>query len=758
MFRIALSFCAGAAALHALAVPWWTGATWAAAAAAVAIARRGCPALAAAAAGFGAALLSAQAAVKTAWPCARDGETVVVVGTVAAPPLEREGRTDFDLVVERTTPTLHWPGPRRLRLAWYEAGALPRTGELWQLPVKLRCPRGFANPGAPDRELMLRRERTDATGYVAGGEPPRRLSVPQERPVQRLRERIAAGIADAVGAGPSAAVLQGLAVGVRGNIPDALWEAFAVTGVAHLVAISGLHVTGCAACVLWLLRLAWRLPATARLRARIEIECAAVFAATAAYAALSGASVPALRTLVTVGFFIAMRAMRRALPLHHALAASALVIVAGDPLALASAGFWLSFVATAVLLAVIARDGGWSAWIGGFARAQLAISTALAPVLLACFGRISLLAPLVNAVAVPAFGILVLPPVLAATVVAAVAPDAAAGIWRATAWLFDRSWTPLQTIAAWPIAGWAPALPPTALVAAAGAFLFAALLLPLRGLRCAAAAVLLAILCGRAPKPEPGAFEITVVDVGQGLAAVVETAGHVLVFDTGPRWRGGGTAAQVSLLPLLRARGANRIDRMIVSHDDADHSGGAALLAGALDVRRTNAPDGAGVAGGESCAAGLAWDWDGVGFRVLHPAARFEGGDNDRSCAVRVSGAGGTALLLADPEAKAEAALRGQPLAADFVLLPHHGSRSSSSPELVAAVRARLGVASAGYGNRWNLPHGDVVARWREAGTTVLETAREGAVRVRFGASPGEMAVETERRDRPRWWRADRAG
>ncbi len=240
------------------------------------------------------------------------------------------------------------------------------------------------------------------------------------------------------------------------------------------------------------------------------------------------------------------------------------------------------------------------------------------------------------------------------------------------------------------------------------------------------------------------------MDVGQGLAVAVETSNHVLVFDAGPAWSGGGTAAQFSLLPLLRARGLRAVDRLVLSHDDQDHAGGAKRLQTALRVRR--------VMRSGDCRRGDSWRWDRVEFLVLHPAPGFPGSDNDRSCAILAAGRGGRALLLGDPESAAEAELHRQAIAADVVLLPHHGSRSSSGAALVAAVSARYGIASAGFGNRWGMPHREVVARWRAAGTTVFSTAQEGAVRARFPPGAGPIEIHTARRDEPRWWRAKPAG
>ena len=750
MFQIALAFCAGAAAVQSLPALWPALAAAAPAIAAALVARRR-PVFAAALVGFAWTHLLAAHWLDSGWPCMRDREAVELTGIVSAPPLEKVDRTDFDLDVIRASAPGPWP--RRARLSWYEADRRPAPGECWRFEVRLRCRRGFANPGAQDRELALLRERIDATGYVSGGSQPERLSLPADHPVERLRSRIAGAIAGALPPGPSVAVLQGLSVGVRGSIPDALWEAFAVTGIAHLMAISGLHVTGCAIAVLALLRFAWRLPALARLRSRLAIETVVVVGATAAYALIAGSSLPALRTLVMVVVFGWLRWLRRTLPLHQMLALAALLLVAADPLALTSAGFWLSFVATAALLAVFTRDSDWSGHLAGFARAQLAITAMLTPVLTATFGRISLIAPAANAVAIPVFSLAVLPAVLVGTALAAVAPDATPVIWRTLAWFLDGAWPLLESVAAWPAASWAPAAPSMLLIMGSGAVLFTALLLPLAGLRCAAAALLAAITLGRSERPAEDAFSLAAVDVGQGLAVVIETAHHVLVFDTGPRWRGGAAVAQVSLLPYLRARGIRRIDRLVVSHDDQDHAGGVDLLRPALAILRTMTAPGSRLVGEEICRQGDGWQWDGIAFHVLHPPAAFDGGDNDRSCAIAVTGPGGSALLLADPEAAAEAELRRLPIASDVVLLPHHGSRSSSSPALVAAVSARIGIASAGFGNRWGMPDSGVVARWQAAGTTVLVTAEEGAIQVRFPPRPGAIEVVTERRSARRWWR-----
>ena len=757
MFAAALAFCAGIATVHVLPALLPLPLLAAAALLAAWTVRRQ-PALAAYAIGVVHATLFAAQLSGSGWPCARDREEVTLRGTVASPALAREGRTDFDLTVADSTAGRPLPG--LVRLSWYDAPAMPRPGQVWRLTARLRCRQGLANPGGADRELDLLRQRVVATGYVVAKAPAELLQDrASSRPIQRLRARIAARIAASLPAGPSVSVLQGLSVGLRGNLPDELWEAFAVTGVAHLMAISGLHVTGCALLALWLLRLGLRLPPLRAIRERVVTEMAVVLAVTGGYVLLAGASLPALRTLAMVAIVALQRMLRRALPLHVTLALAAALLCATDPLALTSAGFWLSFAATAALLAILDADRDWLARAGTFVRAQLAVTALLTPVLAAVFGRVSLVSPLVNAFAIPAFSFIVLPLVLFATVLESAAIDASAPVWRGLSVLLDAAWPPLSAIAGWPASAWAPTAQPLLLLAGAGILTLAALLLPLSGLRAAAAALLLAITGGAAAPPAAEAWTLTVIDVGQGLAAVVETRRHVLVFDTGPRWRGGGSAARVSLVPYLRARGIRRIDRLVVSHADMDHAGGVELLRRSFEVISTLGEiPGEGAAGRTACRRGERWRWDGVEFRVLHPPADFAGAENDRSCALLVSGIGGRALLLADPESAGEVSLASEQLRAEVVLLPHHGSRTSSGLGLVQAVSARLGIASAGFGNRWGMPAAEVVARWRAAGTTVLSTAATGAVTVKFAARRRPIEVNTERGDSPHWWRPPPAG
>ncbi|MBM5811583.1 MAG: DNA internalization-related competence protein ComEC/Rec2 [Gammaproteobacteria bacterium] len=750
MLPLVFGFCAGAAAVHWLPRLPAAPALLLIALAGLLLWRRWRP-LAALLIGLAWTAFGSERLLARDWPCSRDREDVVLTGVVAAPPVRRAGAIELDLdVLEPRGPA----APHgRLRLTWYDAGAVPRPGQVWRVTARLRCRNGFANGAGNDRELLLLRQRIAATGYLRNDPPPRLLpGTVWRHPLERLRDRVASDIEATLPGSASAGVLQGLAVGLRASIPEELWDAFAATGTAHLIAISGLHVTAFALVVLLLLRAAWRLPGCPGLRRRVAVETALVVAATSAYALLAGASLPTLRTLVMVVLVAGATLLRRPALSLRTLALAALLLVAADPLAVASAGFWLSFVATWALLALGEPGRSPGARVAAFARAQAVLFVVLAPVLAVAFGRLSLIAPLANAIAIPLFSLLLLPVTLLGTATVLLPGGSGALAWSGLGALLDRCWPWLVAAGDLPAATWAPAGQPLAVVAITAVTIGLALVLPLTGLRIAAAVMLGALLCGHSARPPPGGWQLTVLDVGQGLAAVVRTRSHVLVFDTGPRWRGGGSAARTVLLPWLRNAGLRRIDRLVLSHSDRDHAGGAVALRAALPTGLVLA--GADVAGDGPrlrCVAGQQWQWDGVQFRFLHPPAGFSGSDNEGSCALAVSGPGGRALLLADVEQQAEALLAARRPAADVVLLPHHGSRSSSTPGLVAAVGARLGIAAAGFGNQWDLPHAEVVARWRAAGTTVLTTASRGAITVQTGAAPAALRVTTARTP-PRWW------
>ncbi|HZF23159.1 MAG TPA: DNA internalization-related competence protein ComEC/Rec2 [Burkholderiales bacterium] len=679
-----------------------------------------------------------------------EGRDIELSGVIAemTQPAERGVRFAFD--VERA----HTPGaevPPRISLTWYQSGDTAQApdlhpGQRWRLSARLRRPHGNANPDGFDFEAWMLERGIRAVGYVRADAPAALMAARVNRPayvLERAREAVRARLLRALDGRPYAGVIVALAVGDQRAIPPSQWRVFTRTGVNHLMSISGLHITMVASLAYLLVLRLWRQSETLTLRLpAARAAAAAGLAAALAYAALSGFAVPAQRTvfmLAIVAVALWLGWMTR--PLAVLAAAAALVIVL-DPMAVISAGFWLSFGAVAVIMLAGGGRIGRSSWLGTWARTQWAVTLALVPLLLAMFQQVSLVSPIANAVAIPLVSLVVVP----LTLLAAVLPlDWLAHAAHA---VMALCMIVLDTLGRVPDAAWQQHAPPSWAVPLAmiGALW---ILLP-RGFpaRWVGAALMLPLFLWLPPRPSPGELWLTVLDVGQGLAVVVRTHGHALLYDTGPAFSDQVSAGERLVVPYLRASGVRGLDGIIVSHDDLDHSGGALAVLQAMPVQWLSSPlsdvhpISEAAAHGRRCSAGEGWEWDGVAFEMLHPDAEsyneFDLKDNDRGCVLRIVSPYGAVLLPADIERRSEIALlRDSPgrLSADVLIAPHHGSRTSSTPEFVRAVAPRLVVFSVGYRNRFGHPHPAVVRRYREQGSDMARTDLAGAVLVKMGSS-----------------------
>lgn len=686
-----------------------------------------------------------------------EGRDLVLVGTVAQMPRTSLIGPRFVFDVESATlegrPVTV---PMRESLGWYRGfdtdawlagpGADLRAGQRWRLPVRLRQPHGTLNPGGFDLELWLFEQGLRASGAVRSrpGEPARLLgdawSVPLafERARQQVRDAIFTRVADPTAAG----VLAALAVGDQAAIDREDWDVFRATGVAHLMSISGLHVTmfawlaGALVGALWRRsgRLALWLPAPAAAR------WGGVLAA-AAYALLAGWGVPAQRTVWMLATVAVLRQAGLRWPLPAVLAAAAVVVTLADPWALLQPGFWLSFVAVALLSAsepvtrtLAPAAAGWvargRAALREGLRSQAVATVGLAPLSLLFFQQLSLVGFVANLVAIPLVTLLVTPLALLGVLL----PP----LWTAGAAVVQALMAGLGALAALPLAVWSTGSAP-AWAAAAGLLGGLVLLLPLPWPRRALGGLLmLPLLLPPLERPAQGRFELVAADIGQGTAVLVRTARHLLVYDTGPQYSPEADAGQRVLLPLLGHRGESRIDRLVLSHRDTDHVGGAATLLRSLpvgDLRSSLEAAHPLLAAGvphAPCLAGEGWEWDGVRFDFLHPTPEdlaFAAKPNFVSCVLRVSSPQGSVLLTGDIEAPQEAALlaRGAALRSDVLLVPHHGSRTSSTAAFVAAVAPHTAVVQAAYRSRFGHPAPDVVARYATQGVALVRSDRCGA-------------------------------
>nr|WP_298133536.1 DNA internalization-related competence protein ComEC/Rec2 [uncultured Pseudoxanthomonas sp.] len=698
-------------------------------------------------------------------PVPWEGREVVVSGQVVGLPEPQARRTRF---LFRVDDAAEQPAPLQghlLRLAWYDDfGATelgPRVqvgaGERWQFQIRVRAPRGLANPGGVPTERYAAAQRISATGYVRDATRARRLSAGQG--VDAWRSRMAARIAQEV-PDRHARFVQALALGDTRGLDDADWQVLRATGLTHLIAISGFHVGMVAgACALVAAALWWLFPALARRVPRPQAAGAAALLGAVAYAAVAGFALPTVRTVLMIAVVVAARLSRRHVRVVDTLALAMLTVMVFDPLSLLAAGFWLSFGGVAWLAWCLPASLHWAK---AFLPAQAVATIGLLPFTAVLFGQASLAGPVANLLAIPWWSLVIVPLSLLGTGLEALHVGAGAWAWRAASACFAPSWQLFERVAAHPYAlWWLPESPAWALwLALAGGFW---LLLP-RGVPGKSLALLLwlPLLWPDRERPRAGEVELVVIDVGQGLSALVRTANHTLLFDAGPAVEEGFDAGERAVVPALRALGVPRLDALVVSHGDNDHAGGVDAVRDSLPVRTVLAPPGGPVDAHAACIAGAAWTWDGVRFRFLHPGLYFPYLGNEASCVLKVETVHGGLLLPGDIGAIVERGLVHRDptaLRADVVVLPHHGSAGSSDPAFVAATSPRLVLNASGAGNRFGHPRAEVVARWRRQGAEVLDTQSGGALRVWLGAEG--LQVRERRHDRAHWWdavRRQRAG
>ncbi|HSW25548.1 MAG TPA: DNA internalization-related competence protein ComEC/Rec2, partial [Burkholderiaceae bacterium] len=526
-------------------------------------------------------------------------------------------------------------------------------------------------------------------------------------------------------------------------------------GVAHLMSISGLHVTMFAwlagAAVAW----SWRRSARACLwLPSPQAGRLGGLAIAAVYALIAGFGVPSQRTLLMLAAAVALRGTGMHWPWPLVLIAAAAVVTVFDPWALLQAGFWLSFAAVGLLMAsdplqqqVAARGAPARLW--AMLRTQAIATLGLAPLSLAFFQQVSLVGFVANLVAIPWVTLVVTPLALAGV--------ALPWLWHAAAAATAALVVLLQWLTSWPAAVWSvPAAPAWAVAAGLAAALLGLLPLPWR-LRVLAVPLALPMLWPAVAHPLPGRFELVVLDIGQGTAVLVRTQSKLLVYDTGPSLARDADAGQRIIVPLLRARGERHVDLLMLSHRDSDHVGGAASLHAALPIVRWSSslaadhPLLALAREHRRCVTGQQWLWDDVSFEVVHPNAEDHGRDakpNAVSCVLRVRDtAGRSVLLTGDIEAPQEAALAGRlgpELRSTLLLVPHHGSRTSSSERFLDAVQPQIALVQAGYRSRFGHPAPEVLARYRARGIMLVRSDRCGAWSWNDGAF--RCARETRRR------------
>lgn len=685
------------------------------------------------------ACVSAQWALDDRLERQLDARTLWLQGQVVGLPEVAEGVVRFQLeqAVARRSKL-----PARLRLAWY-GGPAVRAGETWRLAVRLKRPHGLVNPQAFDYEAWLLAQRIGATGTVKSGEliaPARGAGAWRDRLRQQLLATPARGREGALAA---------LVLGDDSGLSTADWQVLQNTGTVHLMVISGQHIGLLAALLYGLVAGLARWGLWPRSWPWLPCACAMALAGALAYGLLAGFEVPVQRACVMVALVLLWRWRFRHLGVWLPVLLALLAVLLGEPLAGLQPGFWLSFGAVMLLILIFSgRLGAWP-WWSTLLRAQWAMAIGLLPLLLALGLPVSASGPLANLVAVPVVGLVVVPLALLGTLLLPLPGVGAALLWIA-GWVVDLLFSLLMQLAVW-LPAWLPsALPFWAwlLVALGALVLLLPAALPMRSL---GALLLLPLLFSPQQRPEYGRAEVWMLDVGQGLAVLVRTQEHELLYDAGPRFGEFDTGERV-VLPSLRALDVRRLDMLLISHADNDHAGGAAAILRGLPVRQTvsGEPDRLVPAlQTEACVSGRQWQWDGVQFSTWRWDAATDG--NQSSCVLQVEANGERLWLTGDIDAQTERALLSSGLAmpAQWLLAPHHGSRSSSSAAFLAKVRPTAALFSRGAHNAFGHPHAEVVERYRALDVQLYDSVVHGAVRIRLGAFEPAQGL----RDHARFWR-----
>jgi competence protein ComEC len=723
-------------------------------------------------------------------PQEMEGRDIVLTGTVDSLPFHFPQGERFNFAVESAQldgrPIAQVPP--KLVLSWYadarSTDAPPanvQPGERWRLTVRLKKPHGNANPYGFDYEAWLLEQHLRATGTVRTDDVSRSGNLRLdgfvwsfnnvvERGRAWMRDRIVAALADKQYAG----VIVALVVGDERGVDQTDWKIFNRTGIGHLIAISGLHITLIAGLSARIVYALWSRSFFTRAGLPLLLPAHKAAALTGVtigfvYVLLAGFGVPAQRTLYMLTVVAAALWLGRIASVSHIACIALGLVLLLDPWSVLWPGFWLSFGCVAIILYAAAgrtvapvgpdRRRRWLAWLKAESHTQAALTLGLVPVTMLLFGQISIISPIANAMAIPLISFVVTPLALLGSILP---PPLSDGLLTCAHWGVDMLARTLTWLSGLPGAVWMAPIPPfwIFLCALLGtAWLLAPRGMPLRWLGLAG---WLPLLVNGPAHPREGEMWVTAFDVGQGMALLIETPQRRLLYDTGPAYSPESDGGNRVILPYLRARGIDRLDGVIISHNDNDHSGGALSIFEEIPVdwvASSLAFDSAIVRAAphhRRCVAGQQWLWDDVKFEMLQPAessyqsTKYK--PNAHSCTVKVTLGTQSILLPGDIEAVQETEMvEGIPekLPSTVLLAPHHGSGTSSTLPFLRAVQPKLAIFQVGYRNRFHHPKPEVFDRYGDLGIARLRSDEAGAIKLQFDEG---VSFSEYRLTQPRYW------
>lgn len=625
------------------------------------------------------------------------------------------------------------PFNAKVRLSWYfQDKTNLNTGDKWLLNIKLKQNNGFRNEGGFDYEKWLFANKINATGYVRKSDANKILTnsnfafVNQIR--QSIREKVSPYLQDLSFSG----VINALIIGDRSMIKDSNWELFKATNTTHLSVISGLHIGLISTLFFFIASFLWKRSPSLLKKIPAQI-IGAYFGIIGAlsYTFIAGFSIPTQRAFImaSIAFLSIILRLQYSHWSLYAVALIAVLII--NPLSIYDVGFWLSFYVVGIILYGVSLFTNKTK-ITKIICLQLLIFIAMLPLTSWFFQANYSISSIANLIAIPVFSIFVTPLSLLGSLFAILDIENIANIcFLITNKILDILALFLTQLSSLPFnkIKFSPNNLIDLVILLIGFFV---LIMP-RGLKLKKIAILLIAIPILIKNPIPTNTAIVdVLDVGQGLAVVVRTQNHTLIYDTGSSSASGFNMGDAVINPFLITNKINKIDMIVISHGDNDHIGGLDAILNNFKVTQviTSAPEKIN-SKSEICKTGQNWIWDNIKFEILNPQIKNNLKGNNASCVLKVSSKNLSLLLTGDIEKKAEKKLlenKNINLKADIMTIPHHGSKTSSSEEFIQAVSPKIAISSAGYKNPFKHPTEVVLKRYRKNSIKLLDTICSGQI------------------------------
>ncbi|MFV2060672.1 MAG: DNA internalization-related competence protein ComEC/Rec2 [Gammaproteobacteria bacterium] len=690
-----------------------------------------------------------------------EGKDIVVTGIISSLPEQINRRTKFELSVNTVTyNNRNYSSPKKITLNWYGKSPKLIPNDKWQLVVRLKKPNGYQNPGGFDYEAWIFQNGIDAKGYVRKNNLNKLLDVNQSSfSFTRMRYSIKQKL-EATVAPKYRPIILALLIGDKSEINNDQWRVFRKTGTSHLIAISGLHIGLIAALVFFISRWLWGYYSIG-----VEIipspKVAAILAIISAviYSGMAGFSLPTQRALIMLCVIMISILLDVRAQSWKTLAIALLLVLIFSPFAVMNPGFWLSFFAVAVIL-YFSKSTKFNnklvSSLYSWGLIQLVIAIGLLPFVLLFFKESSIISPIANLVIVPVFSFIIVPLVFIAGCLVFIFPFLSKIFFSIVIFILDKVWFFLEYLSELNFASF------QINYLTVSAFLLACIGVGLVFLpkkfptKYLAPVFFIPIFFSKITPPDFGTAKITLLDVGQGLSAVIQTQRHTLVYDTGPRYSESFNTGRTVVIPFLKISGISKVDTIIISHGDNDHIGGLKSIIESIEVDsiltsvttkvksriRKNKKISI-----ENCYNDNQWLWDGIKFQIIHPGIDSELKNNNASCVLKVSTIAEESdsakqtysiLLTGDIEAEAESEIIDNDthnIKSNIVIAPHHGSKTSSTEEFVTRINPDYVLYPVGYRNRYQFPTDVVSQRYRSQGVAEYSTSEYGAISFDLNAS-----------------------